>query len=383
MHLPESKPDSLFRIVPKGASGRHVRHFVRRTASRLCVLFTTKHNAFSTSYLPPTNASRLANGQAWSPTQSTCTSPDSFWSYYSRSELSRKSSSMDNVASTPVASTRPQSPVAQLQPLQVNPVASASEEHDVSARHGSVTDCVDGQCTYPGESVQSRYQVSQSSQPCSCCSRSSSIQAGITTHEQQVPHVHPSTGKCDRMHLPSKDFDPDLRQLTHNLHLFRAHGNLLLHHVIYHKDAYPDDLHVELNKLIGLFDSIGSATYRTAFHLTYWGAEKKSDLDNFLKKNPYTPYRPLGHASGCCRHYPYSAATSMVTHKLKHRARAAKSKLYVTRRQAEWNVLESMRAASNTAQLTLWGVLPMAVSKRCMLRHRKHAENNNERMEID
>lgn len=185
------------------------------------------------------------------------------------------------------------------------------------------------------------------------------------------------------MHLPSKNFDPDLRNLTQSLHFFRAHSNLLLHHIFCHRDAYPDDLHGELNKLIELFDSVGSGTYQAAFHLNYWSTEKKSDLDKFLKKNPYTPCRPFGHANHSCRHYPYNAATSMITHKLKHRVRAAKSKSDVTRRQAEWNVLESMRAASHMSRLTLWDVLPMAVSKRCTVRYWKLAEKENERMEID
>jgi len=50
---------------------------------------------------------------------------------------------------------------------------------------------------------------------------------------------------------------PDIRQLTQSLHLFRAHGKILLHRIIYPNVAYPDGLYIELDKLVNFFDSLG------------------------------------------------------------------------------------------------------------------------------
>lgn len=44
--------------------------------------------------------------------------------------------------------------------------------------------------------------------------------------------------------------------------------------------------------------------------------------------------------------------------------------------------MESLRAASNTSQLMSWDMLPMAVTKRCMVRYQTLAEKEHERVEI-
>lgn len=190
MRLPESKPDSPSRMMPKGASGRQVRHFVRRTASRLRVSFTRKHNATSTSYLPSTNVSRVVDNQTWSPMQSACTSPDSFWSYYSRSEVSRISSSSNDLSDVLDTSTRLESTAGPLQLLQPYPCASISGEQVMPSHHECVADSAVGRRSYPSESTRSGYQASLKSRASSCCSRSSDIRPRTTTRKQQLPHAH-------------------------------------------------------------------------------------------------------------------------------------------------------------------------------------------------
>ncbi|KAK5952426.1 hypothetical protein OHC33_006469 [Knufia fluminis] len=338
----------------KKEDGRQVRHFIRKSASDFARVFITMRNAARDYYVQTSPSSKPTNDDPWSPMQSASPLPDRYWSYHGESDESPTCRSLDDSSGNEDASPGSKPPVTRSQIFEPSPLAPISEVSIGSAARDSITTSSGEAFAHSNDTTLSGYQASVSSS---------------------------ASSGCHRTHILEKQFLPDILQLKTEVCTLTRQAASLEGHLVAYTDDYPEELRDELSRLVDLLEEVWTVTRRVDFHLRLWGRETKEKRDKFIKNNPIDPLYST--ASRSRRVYPRIVATSTIARRMKNKAMRTKSKLATKRTRAEWKVLESMRAATNTTDPSWWDVLPLAVLKSCEARYRKIAKSNGERMEID